>query len=94
MDVLPVLEGTLHSGDEGDILGMLLQGLHGGAELQRIGPGLVLNAFLGLRLVGIESTYEPGKLCFLLPGEESTAVNAVGDVEHHHLLVGLLPRLE
>ena len=73
---------------------MLLQRLHGGAELQRIDSRLVLDPFLGLGLVGVETTYEPGELCFLFSGEETTPVDAIGNIEHHHLLVRFLPGLE
>lgn len=94
MDVLSVLEGSLHSRDEGEVPGMLLQWLHGGAELQRMDSGLVLDPFLGLGLVGVEPADEPGKLCFLFPGKKAAAVDAIGDVEHHHFLIRLLPFLE
>ena len=94
VDVLSVLERPLHSGDESDVVRMLTQGLHRRTEFQRGDAVLVFNTLLLLGLVCIEASNKSGELGLLLTGEESAPVDAVGDVEHDHLLVRLFLLLE
>ena len=39
MDVLPVFEGSIETGDHGDVVPVLFQGTHRGSELQGIDAG-------------------------------------------------------
>ena len=91
MDVLTILVGAVQTRDHGDVLGMLGQGLHRGGELQRIDTGIVLDSFLVLGLVGVESTHETGQNRIFLTWEKVAAQDTVGEV-HHDELLGRLGR--
>ena len=94
VDVLSVLERPLHSGDESDVVRMLAQGLHRRTEFQRGDAVLVFNTLLLLGLICIETSNKSGELGLLLTWEKSAPVDAVGDVEHDHLLLRLFLLLE
>ena len=65
---------------------MLRQRLHGGGELQRIDAGVVLDSFLVLGLVGVESTHETGQNRIFLTREKVATQDPVGEVRHDEFL--------
>lgn len=88
MDVLPVFEGSIETGDHGDVVPVLFQGTHRGSELQGIDARVVQVSSLILRLVRIESTYETRQGRILFAGEKVPSEDSVREIHHDQFLIG------
>ena len=87
MHVLSVLKSPVQTGDHGDVVLVLKQGLHRGGELKRINTWFVQNSLGVLDLVRVKPTYETGQNRIFLTRKKVAAQNPVRDVHHDQLLV-------
>ena len=82
MDVLPVFEGSIETGDHGDVVPVLFQGTHRGSELQGIDARVVQVSSLILFLSALNPPTKPAH-----PRRESS-VGGFRSGEYDQFLIG------